>query len=160
MGEYIIYYRGKVVGGIYDDRFLVKNTKAAVKLMPEAVLELPAEQGLHVLGHGRVIVLAGQHGQIGVSIEQALGDTGLDDLHLHEGIGHEDVAASGLLLRSAGTVLLQASFPQLGIVVVAPALGIADTLSDFIKVFRVFHGASVSNRSRCRCRRGKRDWYL
>ena len=41
MGEYIIYYRGKVVGGIYDDRFLVKNTKAAMEMMPEAVLELP-----------------------------------------------------------------------------------------------------------------------
>ena len=40
MGEYIIYYRGKVVGGIYDDRFLVKNTKAAMEMMPEAVLEV------------------------------------------------------------------------------------------------------------------------
>ncbi len=33
MGEYIIYYRGKVVGGIYDDRFLVKSTKSAVAMM-------------------------------------------------------------------------------------------------------------------------------
>ena len=41
MGEYIIYYRGKVVGGIYDDRFLVKNVKAAAMLMPDADLELP-----------------------------------------------------------------------------------------------------------------------
>ena len=41
MGEYIIYYRGKVVGGIYDDRFLVKNTQSAAELMPEATLELP-----------------------------------------------------------------------------------------------------------------------
>jgi TfoX/Sxy family transcriptional regulator of competence genes len=41
MGEYIIYYRGKVVGGIYDDRFLVKNIKAAANLMPEAELEVP-----------------------------------------------------------------------------------------------------------------------
>ena len=39
MGEYIIYYRGKVVGGIYDDRFLVKPVKYAVKMMPEAGLE-------------------------------------------------------------------------------------------------------------------------
>jgi hypothetical protein len=36
MGEYIIYYRGKVVGGIYDDRFLVKPTKSAVSMMPDA----------------------------------------------------------------------------------------------------------------------------
>ena len=42
MGEYIIYYRGKIVGGIYDDRFLVKPTKSAKALMPEADLELPA----------------------------------------------------------------------------------------------------------------------
>ena len=41
MGEYIIYYRGKVVGGIYDDRFLVKPTKSAVTLMPDAGMELP-----------------------------------------------------------------------------------------------------------------------
>ena len=41
MGEYIIYFRGKVVGGIYDDRFMVKNIKAASDLMPEAALELP-----------------------------------------------------------------------------------------------------------------------
>lgn len=43
MGEYIIYYRGKIVGGIYDDRFLVKQTKSALALMPEAGLELPYE---------------------------------------------------------------------------------------------------------------------
>ncbi|MBR5180334.1 MAG: TfoX/Sxy family protein [Lachnospiraceae bacterium] len=43
MGEFIIYYRGKIVGGIYDDRFLVKNTKAASEMMPEAALELPYE---------------------------------------------------------------------------------------------------------------------
>lgn len=43
MGEYIIYYRGKVVGGIYDDRFLVKPTKSALAMMPEAGMELPYE---------------------------------------------------------------------------------------------------------------------
>ena len=43
MGEYIIYYRGKIVGGIYDDRFLVKNIKAAVDKMTDADLELPYE---------------------------------------------------------------------------------------------------------------------
>ena len=42
MGEYIIYYRGKVIGGIYDDRFLVKNIKAAADLMPEAALDIAA----------------------------------------------------------------------------------------------------------------------
>ena len=41
MGEYIIYYRGKVVGGIYDDRFLVKPTKSAKEKMPEAEMQLP-----------------------------------------------------------------------------------------------------------------------
>ena len=49
MGEYIIYYRGKVVGGIYDDRFLVKPVKAAEKMMPEAGLELPYEGAKEML---------------------------------------------------------------------------------------------------------------
>ncbi len=38
MGEYIIYYRGKVVGGIYDDRFLVKPVKSARAMMPDAAM--------------------------------------------------------------------------------------------------------------------------
>lgn len=41
MGEYILYYRGKIVGGIYDDRLLVKPTKTAVAMMPNADMELP-----------------------------------------------------------------------------------------------------------------------
>ncbi len=49
MGEYIIYYRGKVVGGIYDDRFLVKSTKSAVAIMPNAVMELPYEGAKEML---------------------------------------------------------------------------------------------------------------
>lgn len=43
MGEYIIYYKGKIIGGIYDDRFLVKPTKRARALMPEAGMALPYE---------------------------------------------------------------------------------------------------------------------
>ena len=43
MGEYIIYYQGKVIGGIYDDRFLVKPTASAKRLMPDAAFELPYE---------------------------------------------------------------------------------------------------------------------
>lgn len=43
MGEYILYYRGKIVGGVYDDRLLVKPVKSAVSLMPEAVGESPYE---------------------------------------------------------------------------------------------------------------------
>ena len=49
MGEYIIYYRGKVIGGIYDDRFLVKNIKAAADLMPEAAMELPYDGAKEML---------------------------------------------------------------------------------------------------------------
>lgn len=41
MGEYIIYCRGKVIGGIYDDRFLVKPTQSAKRLLPDAAEELP-----------------------------------------------------------------------------------------------------------------------
>ena len=43
MGEYILYYRGKVIGGVYDNRFLVKPTKSAREKMPDASLELPYE---------------------------------------------------------------------------------------------------------------------
>lgn len=41
MNEYIIYYRGKIVGGIYDDRLLVKPVKTAIAYMPKAEYELP-----------------------------------------------------------------------------------------------------------------------
>ena len=43
MGEYIIYYRGKIVGGIYDNRLLVKPVQSAVSFMPSASYELPYE---------------------------------------------------------------------------------------------------------------------
>ena len=49
MGEFIIYYRGKIAGGIYDDRFLVKPVKSAVAMMPEADLELPYEGAKEML---------------------------------------------------------------------------------------------------------------
>ena len=49
MSEYIIYYHGKVIGGIYDDRFLVKVTKTSRELMPEAELELPYEGAKEML---------------------------------------------------------------------------------------------------------------
>ena len=49
MGEYIIYYRGKIVGGIYDDRFLVKPVKSAVAMMPNAAKERPYEGAREML---------------------------------------------------------------------------------------------------------------
>lgn len=49
MGEYIIYYRGRIVGGIYDDRFLVKPVRSAKVLMPDAPLELPYEGAKEML---------------------------------------------------------------------------------------------------------------
>lgn len=49
MGEYIIYCRGKIFGGIYDDRFLVKPTPSAKRLMPDAPSELPYEGGKEML---------------------------------------------------------------------------------------------------------------
>jgi len=49
MGEFIIYYRGRIVGGIYDDRFLVKPTEAAKQMMPEAPLEIPYEGAKEML---------------------------------------------------------------------------------------------------------------
>ena len=49
MGEFILYYHGKVVGGIYDDRLLVKPTPSASGLMPDAARELPYEGGKPML---------------------------------------------------------------------------------------------------------------
>lgn len=49
MGEYIIYYRGKIIGGVYDDRFLVKPVKSAIKLMPNAKYELPYDGAKEML---------------------------------------------------------------------------------------------------------------
>ena len=49
MGEYILYLRGKIVGGIYDNRFLVKPTKSATAMMPDAERELPYEGAKEML---------------------------------------------------------------------------------------------------------------
>ncbi|MBR4720738.1 MAG: TfoX/Sxy family protein [Clostridia bacterium] len=54
MGEYIIYCRGKVVGGIYDDRFLVKPIKSAATMMPDAPLEIPYSGGKEMILVDRV----------------------------------------------------------------------------------------------------------
>ena len=45
MGEYIIYYHGRVIGGIYDNRFLVKPTESAIKILPDAPMEIPYPNG-------------------------------------------------------------------------------------------------------------------
>ncbi|MBO4382948.1 MAG: TfoX/Sxy family protein [Clostridia bacterium] len=49
MGEYVLYYRGKIFGGIYDDRFLVKPVRAAMEMLPDAAMELPYEGGKEML---------------------------------------------------------------------------------------------------------------
>ena len=49
MGEYIIYYQGKIIGGIYDDRFLIKPTKSAKQMMPDAPLEVPYDGAKEML---------------------------------------------------------------------------------------------------------------
>lgn len=49
MGEYIIYYGDKVIGGIYDNRFLVKITKTSAEMMPNAMKELPYEGAKEML---------------------------------------------------------------------------------------------------------------
>lgn len=43
MGEYILYFQGKVIGGIYDDRFLLKDSESARQMMPEATVDIPYE---------------------------------------------------------------------------------------------------------------------
>lgn len=49
MGEYILYFRGKIVGGVYDDRLLVKKTRTALELMPSAICDLPYEGAKEML---------------------------------------------------------------------------------------------------------------
>ena len=49
MGEYILYYRGKIFGGIYDDRFLIKPVKIAKEMMPDANMELPYDGAMEML---------------------------------------------------------------------------------------------------------------
>lgn len=54
MGEYIIYFRGKIPAGIYDDRFLVKITPASLAMMPDAPREIPYPGGSEMLLVGDV----------------------------------------------------------------------------------------------------------
>ncbi len=49
MGEYILYYRDRIIGGIYDDRFLVRPVPAAVAMMPDAEREIPYEGAKEML---------------------------------------------------------------------------------------------------------------
>ena len=49
MGEYIIYYKGRIIGGIYDDRLLIKPTKSALAMVPDAVMELPYDGAKEML---------------------------------------------------------------------------------------------------------------
>ena len=49
MGEYILYYRGKIFGGVYDDRFLIKPVKIAKEMMPDADMELPYDGAKEML---------------------------------------------------------------------------------------------------------------
>ena len=49
MGEYILYRHGKIVGGIYDDRFMVKPVRSAETMMPDADRELPYEGAKEML---------------------------------------------------------------------------------------------------------------
>ncbi len=49
MGEYVLYYRGKVIGGIYDDRLLLKPTKASEMIIPDAERDIPYEGAKEML---------------------------------------------------------------------------------------------------------------
>lgn len=49
MGEYVLYYGGKVIGGVYDNRLLVKPTLSAKRLMPNAPMEFPYEGAKEML---------------------------------------------------------------------------------------------------------------
>lgn len=49
MGEYVLYFRDKIIGGLYDDRLLVKPVPSALSLMPSAKYELPYEGAKEML---------------------------------------------------------------------------------------------------------------
>ncbi len=49
MGEFIIYYKGKIIGGIYDDRLLIKPVKSAISYVKTASYELPYEGAKEML---------------------------------------------------------------------------------------------------------------
>ena len=49
MGEFMLYYRGKLVGGIYDDSLLIKPVKSAIGYMPQATYSLPYEGAKEML---------------------------------------------------------------------------------------------------------------
>ena len=71
MGEYIIYYRGKIIGGIYDNRLLVKPVKSAISLMPDANYELPYEGAKEML----LVNLSG------MSLSKAATEAGIPTYH-------------------------------------------------------------------------------
>ena len=49
MGEYIIYYRGRIAAYLCDNRFLAKPVKSAIALLPDAVYECPYEGAKEML---------------------------------------------------------------------------------------------------------------
>lgn len=49
MGEYILYCQGKIIGGIYDNRLLVRPTETAMAMMPQAKREVPYEGAKEML---------------------------------------------------------------------------------------------------------------
>src|SRR5574344_2525448 len=55
MGEYIIYYHNKVIGGIYDDRFLVKKTKGSLAILHDAIEEIPYDGAKPMLSMSDII---------------------------------------------------------------------------------------------------------
>ena len=56
MGEFIIYYNGKIIGGIHDDRLLVKPVQSAINYMPNAVYELPYDGAKEIiLDYSRIL---------------------------------------------------------------------------------------------------------
>lgn len=80
MGEYVLYYRGRVFGGIYDDRFLVKPTKSAKAMMPDANMKLPYDGAKEMLlvalmnaGEGDISKLEGAIGSCDGAAERMAG---------------------------------------------------------------------------------------
>lgn len=41
MSEYIIYYKGKIAGGIFDNRLMIKPVKSAIDFIENPIYDIP-----------------------------------------------------------------------------------------------------------------------
>lgn len=106
MGEFIIYYRGKIVGGIYDDRLLVKPTKSAISYMPTVTYEIPYENAKEMLLVEEVDNKDFLTGLFDVMYDELPTPHKESQLHRPHGHGsHNEAVSSSYVLLLRGSIL-------------------------------------------------------